>query len=147
MREILSSSTLSALLDGALVVIYLVLLFDRQPVMGLHRAGAAAACRSSSSCSPRSASARSCRRTWRSRRKNQSYQIEMLTGIQTLKAFGVEHQAVAAILGAASSNVLNVSLRRGRLSAWVDALTGTLRLAAPLVLLTFGALPGAARAA
>jgi ABC-type bacteriocin/lantibiotic exporter with double-glycine peptidase domain len=37
-------------------------------------------------------------------------------------------------------NVLNVSLKQGQLTAWVDALTGTLRLVAPLVLLTAGAL-------
>jgi ABC-type bacteriocin/lantibiotic exporter with double-glycine peptidase domain len=37
-------------------------------------------------------------------------------------------------------NVLNVSMRRGRLTAWIDALNGSLRMVAPLVLLTFGAM-------
>jgi ABC-type bacteriocin/lantibiotic exporter with double-glycine peptidase domain len=71
--------------------------------------------------------------------KSQSYQVEMLTGIQTLKSFGVEHQAVQRF-SELFVNVLNVSLRRGRLTAWVDALNGSLRMAAPLVLLSFGAL-------
>ncbi|WNG48495.1 peptidase domain-containing ABC transporter [Archangium minus] len=137
-REILSSSTLSALLDGTLVVLYLVLLFVVSPPMALivlglgglqililllstHRQRALMS------------------ENLEVEAKSQSYQIEMLTGIQTLKAFGIEHQAVQRF----SENfvsVLNVSLKRGRLSAWVESLTGTLRLVAPLVLLTFGAL-------
>ena len=69
--------------------------------------------------------------------KSQSYQVEMLTGIQTLKAFGVEHQAVQRF-SELFVNVLNVSCARGRLTAWMDALNGSLRMVAPLVLLRFG---------
>ena len=48
--------------------------------------------------------------------------MEMLTGIQTLKAFGVEHRAVQNYSDL-FVDVLNVSLSRGAaLSLWVDAL-------------------------
>ncbi|MDC0714929.1 peptidase domain-containing ABC transporter [Stigmatella sp. ncwal1] len=137
-REILSSSAISGVLDGVLVVLYLVLLVAVSPLMALlvlglsllqililllstHRQRALLS------------------ENLEVEAKSQSYQIEMLTGIQTLKAFGVEHQAVQRF-SELLVNVLNVSLKRGQLAAWVDALTGTLRMASPLILLTFGAL-------
>ncbi|WP_257459125.1 peptidase domain-containing ABC transporter [Archangium lipolyticum] len=137
-REILSSSTLSALLDGALVIIYLVLLFVVSPIMALIVLGLGALQILVLLLSTRRQRALMSENL-EVEAKNQSYQIEMLTGIQTLKAFGVEHQAVQRF-SENFVNVLNVSLKRGRLMAWVDALTGTLRLVAPLVLLTAGAL-------
>ncbi|HZH16795.1 MAG TPA: peptidase domain-containing ABC transporter [Archangium sp.] len=137
-REILSSSTLSALLDGALVVIYLGLLFLISPIMALIVLGLGSLQILILLLSTRRQRALMSENL-EVEAKNQSYQIEMLTGIQTLKAFGVEHQAVQRF-SESFVNVLNVSLKRGRLTAWVDALTGTLRLVAPLVLLTCGAL-------
>jgi ATP-binding cassette subfamily B protein len=137
-REILSSSALSALLDGALVVLYLVLMFAVSPMLGLLVLGlglmqvlilAFSAKRQRALLSE----------SLEVEAKSQSYQVEMLTGIQTLKAFGVEHQAVQRF-SELFVNVLNVSMRRGRLTAWIDALNGSLRMVAPLVLLTFGAL-------
>ncbi|HLM45797.1 MAG TPA: ABC transporter transmembrane domain-containing protein, partial [Myxococcaceae bacterium] len=137
-REILSSSALSALLDGALVVLYMVLMFAISPMLGLLVLGLGLlqvlilvfSARRQRALLSESLEVEA---------KSQSYQVEMLTGIQTLKAFGVEHQAVKRF-SELFVNVLNVSLRRGRLTAWIDALNGSLRMAAPLVLLTFGAL-------
>lgn len=137
-REILSSSTLSGLLDGALVVLYLVLMFAVSPIMALIVLGLGLMQVLILLLSTKR------QRTLMSESleveaKSQSYQVEMLTGIQTLKSFGVEHQAVQRF-SELFVNVLNVSLRRGRLTAWVDALNGSLRTVAPLVLLSFGAL-------
>jgi len=137
-REILSSSTLSGLLDGALVVLYLGLMFAVSPVMALIVLGLGLLQVLILLLSTRR------QRTLMSESleveaKSQSYQVEMLTGIQTLKAFGVENQAVQRF-SELFVNVLNVSLRRGRLTAWVDALNGSLRMLAPLVLLSFGAM-------
>jgi len=137
-REILSSGTLSALLDGSLVILYLVLLFVVSPFMALIVLGLGSlqilvlllSTRRQRSLMSENLEVEA---------KSQSYQIEMLTGIQTLKAFGVEHQAVQRY-SEHFVNVLNVSLKRGQLTAWVESLTGVLRLVAPLVLLTFGAL-------
>jgi ABC-type bacteriocin/lantibiotic exporter with double-glycine peptidase domain len=137
-REILSSSALSGLLDGALVVIYLVLMLAVSPLLGLIVLGLGLLQVLILVLSTKR------QRTLLSESleveaKSQSYQVEMLTGIQTLKAFGVEHQAVQRF-SELFVNVLNVSLRRGRLTAWVDALNSCLRVAAPMVLLSFGAL-------
>ncbi|WNG15416.1 peptidase domain-containing ABC transporter [Cystobacter fuscus] len=137
-REILSSSTLSTLLDGALVILYFLVLFVVSPLMafivlglsGLQILVLLLSMRRQRALMSESLEVEA---------KHQSYEVEMLIGIQTLKAFGVENQAVQRF----SENfvsVLNVSLKQGQLTAWVDALTGTLRLVAPLVLLTVGSL-------
>jgi len=136
-REILSSTAVSGLLDGVLVLLYLVLLMAVSPSMGFLVLGLGAL-----EVALLLISGRRHRRllseSLEVEARAQSHQIEMLTGIQTLKAFGVEHQAVQRF-SELFVNVLNVSLQRGRLSAWVEALNGALRLAAPLLLLTFGA--------
>lgn len=137
-REILSSSALSGVLDGALVVLYMLLMFLVSPMLGLIVLGLGLLQVLILVLSTRR------QRTLLSESleveaKSQSYQVEMLTGIQTLKAFGVEHQAVQRF-SELFVNVLNVSLRRGRLSAWVEAFNSCLRVAAPLVLLSFGAM-------
>jgi ABC-type bacteriocin/lantibiotic exporter with double-glycine peptidase domain len=137
-REILSSSALSGLLDGALVVLYLGLMLAINPVMALIVLGLGLLQVLILVLSTRKQRAL-LSETLEVEAKSQSYQVEMLTGIQTLKAFGVEHQAVQRF-SELFVNVLNVSLRRGRLTAWVDALNASLRMAAPLVILSFGAM-------
>jgi ATP-binding cassette, subfamily B, bacterial len=61
----------------------------------------------------------------------------VLTNIQTLKAMGCEDRAEEH-WSHLYVDVLNASLKRGRVSAMVDALSATLRLSAPLVLLGHG---------
>lgn len=136
-REILSSGLVSSLLDGGMVVLYFLILVTADPgsalvvlVLGTLQVLVFVASRRKQ----RSLLAQNLELDAR----NQSYQIEMLTGMQTLKAFGAEHRAVQHYSDL-FVDVLNVSLARGRLTAWVDALTGTLRLCSPLVLLCLGA--------
>jgi ATP-binding cassette, subfamily B, bacterial len=68
----------------------------------------------------------------------QAYQVEMLAGMETLKATGTELRAAEQF-----SNLfvdeLNVSLDEARLAGIVDAASATLRIAAPLTILCFGA--------
>ena len=68
----------------------------------------------------------------------QSYAYEMLAGIETLKASGAEHRAVEH-WGDLFIDQLNIDLTRGRLSAAVDSVMGTLQIASPLVILMVGA--------
>jgi ABC-type bacteriocin/lantibiotic exporter with double-glycine peptidase domain len=70
--------------------------------------------------------------------RSEAYQVEFLTGMETLKAMGGEHRAVDRWSGM-FVDVLNVSLERGRLNAVVDSLMSALRMGAPLVILCFGA--------
>jgi ATP-binding cassette subfamily B protein len=71
--------------------------------------------------------------------KSEEYQVEMLVGIETLKAMGAESRA-AEHWSHLFVDTLNVSLDRGRLQVYVDAASGALQLASPLCILGVGAL-------
>jgi ATP-binding cassette, subfamily B, bacterial len=135
-REMLTSSVLSALFDGSLAVLYLVILLITSPAMGalvvmlgLLQAGVfLLSYRRYQELMSQDLQTQS---------KSQSYLAQMLAGIETLKAGGAEDRAVEQW-----SNLfvdgLNVSLNRGRLSAAVDSLMSALRLGAPLLVLVYG---------
>jgi ABC-type bacteriocin/lantibiotic exporter with double-glycine peptidase domain len=135
-REILSSTAISTMLDGTMVLLYFALLFIASPWIGLVVMGL------SMIQVLVFLVTRHRRRSLLSQNleldaKNQSYQIAMLTGMQTLKAFGAERRAVEAY-SHLFVDVMNVTLERGRLGLWVESLTSMLRLASPLVLLVVG---------
>jgi ABC-type bacteriocin/lantibiotic exporter with double-glycine peptidase domain len=138
LREVLTAGALSAVLDGALVLIYFALLFVMNGMLSALVLTAATlqlgvvlvttSRRHDLNTMTLALDARA-----------QNYQVEMLAGIETLKAMGGEEQALEHWSNL-FVDVQNGAIARGRLNATVDALTGTLRLAAPLVILGFGAL-------
>jgi ATP-binding cassette, subfamily B, bacterial len=136
-REMLTSGALSGLLDGSLVVLYLLVLFIVNVPLGLMVLGLgmlqvgvfASTWRRQAELMASSLEASA---------KSEAYQVEFLTGMETLKAMGGEHRVVDRWSGM-FVDVLNISLERGRLNAWVDSLLSTLRMGAPLVILCFGA--------
>lgn len=137
-REILSSSAISGILDGALVLLYLIILFAVNTTLGLVVLGLVALQVLIFVLSRRRQSelmARSLEMDARS----QNHQVEVLAGMQALKAYGAEHRAVQHYAGLLV-NVLNVSIQRGQLNAWLDSLGSTVKLASPLVLLCLGTL-------
>jgi ATP-binding cassette, subfamily B, bacterial len=71
--------------------------------------------------------------------ESQSYLVEALGGIATLKASGAEERALDHWLNLFSKH-LNVSLERSHLSAAIEAALTGLRNFSPLVLLWVGAL-------
>ena len=136
-REILTSGAISGILDGALVCLYLVLLFVTHAGMGLLvlllgtlRVGLFLLTR----------------RRYRdlmsaalhTQARSRGYQVQLLAGIETLKAMGAEQRSVEHW-----SNLfvdeLNVAVDRGRLSAVFDSLLAALATASPFVILIFGA--------
>jgi ABC-type bacteriocin/lantibiotic exporter with double-glycine peptidase domain len=135
-REFLTTGTISALIDGSLASLYLVLLFMLSPplaalVLGLGLLQLMVLLLS-----------------WRRNQylmseslqveaRSQSYTFELLAGIETLKAAGAERRA-AEHWERLFINQVNVALRRGRLNASVDALMGTLQLGSPLAILIYG---------
>ncbi len=135
-REIITSGAMSAILDGSLVSLYLVMIFWASPTMGVVVLGLgllqlslyAATRRTQRELMTESLAAQA---------KTSSYEVEMLTGIETLKSMGTEYRAVARWSNL-FVDALNVSLRRGRLDALVGALLGTLSMASPLVILGTG---------
>ena len=70
--------------------------------------------------------------------KSRNYQVQMLSGIETLKALGVEQQAIDQWSNLFTDE-LNVSLARGRLDALFEAAQNALTTASPLVVLCLGA--------
>ena len=136
-REILTSTTLSGILDGALVCFYLVLLFYLSAPMGGLVAGLGLA---------QVVVFLLTRRRHRvlmaeelhAQAKSQSYQVQMLAGIESLKAAGAERLATER-WSHLFVDVLNISLSRGRLGAIVDSLIAGLRMGSPLLILCYGA--------
>ncbi len=135
-REILTSSALSGILDGVLVGLYLLLLFITHAGMGLLvlflgglRVGLFLLTRRryrdlmSASLQAQAGS--------------RGYQVQMLSGIETLKAMGAENRAIEHWSNL-FVNELNVSIARGRLSAVFDSLLGALGTASTFCILIFG---------
>jgi ABC-type bacteriocin/lantibiotic exporter with double-glycine peptidase domain len=135
-REILTSGALSTVLDGLLVSLYLVVLFVASPQLGLLVLGLALL-RIVLLLVTRGRQKELLSRSLETQSSAQAYQIEMLAGIETLKASGSEERAV----GHWSNlfvDTLNVSLARGRLQAMIDALLAGLAMASPLAILIYG---------
>ena len=135
-REFLTTGTISAVIDGSLGTLYLVLLFMLSPqlatlvlVLGLLQVTVLLLARRRNQ--------HLMSESLHVEAKSQSYTFEMLAGIETLKAAGAERRASEHWKRLFVDQV-NVALRRGRLEASVDTVTGTLQLASPLAILVYG---------
>ncbi|HEY9422889.1 MAG TPA: peptidase domain-containing ABC transporter [Thermoanaerobaculia bacterium] len=137
-REILTSGALSGVLDGFLVTLYLILLFVTSPSMGVLVLGLGGI-RVGLFLFTRKKHRDLMSRSLQTEARSQSYQVNLLAGIETLKASGAEHRAVEQ-WSHLYVDVLNISLARGRLSAFVDSTLAALGMASPLVVLVWGGL-------
>jgi ATP-binding cassette subfamily B protein len=137
-REMLTSSTLSGLLDGALASLYLVLLLLASPAMGALVVMLGVLQAGVFLLSYRRYQALMSQ-DLQTQAKAQSYLVQMLAGIETLKASGVEDRAVEQ-WSHLFVDELNVALKRGRLNATVEALMSALHIGAPLLVMWFGGL-------
>jgi ATP-binding cassette, subfamily B, bacterial len=135
-REALTNQTLSALLDGALVLGYLAILLVQAPLFGLlalalgflQAAPLLGASHRLRDLTQRDLAAQSA---------SQSYLVEALSGMATLKASGTEDQALDR-WSRLFSKELNASLRRGHWLAVLDTVATTLHTLSPLLLLWLG---------
>jgi ATP-binding cassette subfamily B protein len=137
-REIITSSALSGVLDGVLVFTYLFVLLVASPVMGLVVLGLAIIRIGIFLVTKnriRDLTAESLAR----QAGSQSYQVQMFAGMETLKASGAERRAVEK-WSHLFVDYLNVSLRQSRLGATVQAASDCLTYLSPLVILSVGAL-------
>lgn len=135
-REILTSGTLSGILDGLLVSIYLALLLAiHWPIALL--VIALAALRLGLFLLTRRRYRDLMAASLEGQSRSRSYQVQMLAGIEVIKASGSEQRAVEK-----ASNLyvdeLNIALAQGRLTAAFDSLLSALEIASPLVVLVFG---------
>jgi ATP-binding cassette, subfamily B, bacterial len=135
-REFLTTGAIAALIDGSLASLYLVLLFMLSPplaalVLGLGLLQVMVLLLA------RRRNQHLMSETLQVEAKSQSYSFELLAGIETLKAAGAERRA-AEHWERLFIDQVNVALRRGRLDASVDTVTGTLQLGSPLAILVYG---------
>ena len=136
-RDLLTSGALSAFVDSLFVVVFLAVLLHTHLTLALVTLGLGAT--QVAVLLLAAARQRTLTSTYlHHQARSQAYQIGMLEGMETLKAMAVE-PAVMDRMGALYSDVLDASIARGRLEAWIDGIMGTLRFGAPLVLLTYGA--------
>ena len=137
-RELLTSSLLSTLLDGGLALAYLALLVLLSPLL----AGLTAligALQVLVLLVARHRYANLTGQDLETQARAQSYLVQMLVGIETLKVTGAEERALEQWANLYVDQ-LNISLSRGRLQAVIDASNAFLQAAAPLGLLGAGAL-------
>ena len=136
LRDTLTGQTVSAVLDGGFVAVYLVILLLLYPlfaaiavVVGLIQILVLiGTTRSMHQLMHRDLLAQA---------EAQSYAVEAISGIATLKAAGAEHQALDRWTDLFFSQ-LNANLRRTHLGAVVETAMSALRVLSPLALLWVG---------
>lgn len=135
-REILTNQVLSAILDGGLVIVYSVILFILAPFFAI-LALTMAILQVLLMLSTASRVGDLLQKDLKAQAETQSYVVEALNGIATLKASGAEDRAFDHW-----SNLffkqLNISLQRNHLSALINTSTNMLNTLAPLILLWVG---------
>ncbi|HEU4404175.1 MAG TPA: peptidase domain-containing ABC transporter [Polyangiaceae bacterium] len=136
-RDQLTAGVLSGALDGLFVLVYLALLAVASPSLGAIALGLGAV-EVAVFVLPLARQRELLAETVQRQTKAENYQIELLAGMQTLKAAGCEDVAVQRWTRL-FVDLINASIARGRLAALVDACASAARTAAPLAVLAFGA--------
>jgi ABC-type bacteriocin/lantibiotic exporter with double-glycine peptidase domain/DNA-binding CsgD family transcriptional regulator len=135
-REILTTGALSALLDGALACLYLVILIVLSTEMGLLVLGLGVL-QVGVLVLARRRNQRLMAESLHVQARSQSYVYELLAGIEDLKAAGAERRATAHWSNLFVDEI-NVSLARGRLEALTESVVSGLRVGSPLAVLAVG---------
>ncbi len=135
-REILTSGSLSALLDGSFASLYLIGLFVVSPALGW-LAGVLALLEILTLVMSWRRNQRLMSDSLQAQADAQSYAYELLAGMETLKAAGAEQRAAERWSGL-FLNQVSVDLTRGRLTAAVESVMSTLNAGSPLLILLVG---------
>jgi len=135
-REILTSTALTTVFDGALVVVYLAVLLASSLTIGglvllegLLQVGVFFLTRKHYE--------RLLAQDLETQARMSTYEVQMFAGIETLKTGGTEQRAVDHWQNL-YIDVLNLSVKRGHLSAKVEAGTGILRTISPALIFWVG---------
>ncbi len=135
-KEILTSTTLSTLMDGFMVSLYLVLLMLVNVPLTLMII-VIAAMRILLVIVMRHRQRELLAENLENTARSQTYQVEMLSGMETLKAMGLEHRA-AENWSNLFVDGLNISVQRGRVDAFFNALQTGLMTASTLAVMFYG---------
>jgi len=136
-RELLTSNTLSALLDGVLVLGYAALILVIAPALGALVVGIGCL-QVALLVVARHGYRERMARSLDAQARSQSFLMEMLTGMETLRASAAEARSVEQWSNLYVDEV-NASLDRGRLQARIDACSALLVTASPFAVLVLGA--------
>ncbi|MDD9940990.1 MAG: peptidase domain-containing ABC transporter [Myxococcales bacterium] len=136
-RELLTTGALSALLDGALVSLYFVLLVGAAPSLALV-AVSFAALQVLVYLLGRRRNAELVVENLAAQAQLEGYQVEILSGIETLKSMGATDRSMSRWSDLYVST-LNRSIARGRLDGTFEAILGMLRFGGPVCLMLVGA--------
>ncbi|GAC1373757.1 MAG: NHLP family bacteriocin export ABC transporter peptidase/permease/ATPase subunit [Ktedonobacteraceae bacterium] len=137
-RDTISSQFISSILDGGLVIVYLVILFWTSWTYGL-LVTAIGFLQVLLLFFSRQMIRRLTSHELKAEGKTQGYMTEVLTGITTIKAHGAEQYAFQHWANL-FSNELNISMQRKVLTSSIGTIMSTLRTLAPLTLLVLGAM-------
>jgi ABC-type bacteriocin/lantibiotic exporter with double-glycine peptidase domain len=136
-REILTSGAASAILDGTLVLGYLVVLLFIHPLMGL-LVLLLSALRLAVYFATREPNARLMAESLQAQAASSSYQVQMIQGIETLKSSGAEARSVEQ-WSQLFAKLMNISIQRGEISVITDAVLRALSVISPVLVLGYGA--------
>ena len=136
-RETLTSGALSTLIDGLLVALYVLVIFCVSSTFGalVLLLGIAQLL---VLWLARSRQRELLSQTLQTQAAAESYLVELLAGMESLKSSGNEARAGRRWSGLFVDQ-LNVSIARSRVGALIDSVISTLRMASPLIVLGFGA--------
>jgi len=137
-REVMTSSVLSALIDGILVTTSLVFLCVMSAKLAAVSFGLVVV-ESLAFLAIRKKNRDLAAGSIAKQVEAQNHLQELLQGIESLKAAGHEQRA-SQPWAASYVDYLNTSLRRGAYASWSESLFGTLRIVGPFVLLVVGVL-------
>ena len=135
-KEILTSTTLSTLMDGFTVSLYLILLMLANVPLTLVIISVATA-QILLAVLMRQKQRELMAETLEMSARSQTYQVEMLSGMETLKAMGLDHRA-AENWSNLFVDSLNISVKRGRLDAIFATLQNLLSTASTFSVVFYG---------
>jgi ABC-type bacteriocin/lantibiotic exporter with double-glycine peptidase domain len=127
----------ATLIDGVLVLAYLLLIVSVSPGMAF-LVVTIGICQVLVFLLTRGMQAQLLAATVLAQAKSQGQLIQALQGIETLKASGTERRALAQ-WSDHFVDELNTGLERARLTGWLEAILGSVRIISPLLILSYGA--------
>ncbi|MGE0872116.1 MAG: peptidase domain-containing ABC transporter [Kofleriaceae bacterium] len=136
-REVVTSKSMSAIIDGVFVLLYAAIIFYVSPLLGVITLLMSASEAVVFLCA-RPTFHRLLAADLDKQAKAHSYMVQMLGGMETLKCAGAERLGVEKWSNLYTDE-LNVKLRRARANAWVDGVRGAIASLGPLLILTIGA--------
>ncbi|HEY5937693.1 MAG TPA: peptidase domain-containing ABC transporter [Kofleriaceae bacterium] len=136
-REIVTSKSMSAVIDGLFVLLYAGVIFYVSPTLGIITLVMASAEALVFLCA-RPTFHRLLAADLDKQAKAHSYMVQLLGGIETLKCAGAERLGVEKWSNLYTDE-LNIKMRRARASAYVDGIRGAIASLGPMLILTIGA--------